>query len=105
MSIFVDSIGIEINLTVVDHDTEEVIPITVGLGVLTLIAVKPDGTTVAWVPTVVDGPNGTAQYKTVAGDLTQHGSYIIHGNWNPTAGGEDFYADLHRFVVLDRPKL
>jgi hypothetical protein len=104
MSIFVDSVGIEINLAVVDHETEAVIPITAGLGTLTLIVQKPDNTYDTWTPVVVDGPNGTAQYVTVVDDLNQVGTYILHGHWDPVSAAQDFYADLHRFNVLDRPK-
>jgi len=102
MTVYVDTIGFELNLTVIDEDTEAAIDVSSGLGTLTLNVEKPDESVVVWTPTVTNGPAGTAQYKTVAGDLDQVGTYTIQGHWNPTDAGEDFFSETLLLTVRDR---
>lgn len=102
MTVYVDTIGFEFNLTVIDDDTEEVIDISSGNGTLTLDVRKPDGTTATWDPVIVSGPDGTAQYKTEDGDLDQVGTYSIQGNWDPVSVDEKFWSSKLRLTVRDR---
>lgn len=102
MTVYVDTIGFEFNLTVIDDDTEAVIDISAGNGTLTLDVEKPDETIVVWTPTIINGAAGTAQYKTVDGDLDQVGTYTIQGHWDPVSADEDFYSDTLLVTVRDR---
>lgn len=102
MTVYVNTIGFELNLTVVDDDDESVIDIDPGNGTFTLDVRRPDGTTTTWTPTIINGPAGTAQYKTVDGDLDLVGTYTIQGHWDPVSAGEDFWSSKLRITVRDR---
>lgn len=102
MTVYVDTIGFEFNFTVVDDDTEAAIDISAGNGALTLDVCKPDRTTATWTPTVINGPAGTAQYKTADGDLDQVGTYCIQGHWDPVSPDEDFWSCKIRVTIRDR---
>jgi hypothetical protein len=103
--LYVDTIGFEFNLTVIDDDTEDPIDISEVNGTLTLDVEKPNGDKVVWSPSIIDGPNGIAQYKTVAGNLDQVGTYTIQGHWDPVSAGEDFWSDMLTVTVRNRAAL
>lgn len=102
MTVYVDTIGFELDLTIIDDDTEAAIDISAGNGTLTLDVRKPDESTVTWTPTIINGVAGTAQYKTVDGDLDQVGTYTIQGHWDPASADEDFWSSKLRLTIRDR---
>lgn len=102
MSVYVDTIGFELNLTVTDQDDGSIIDITAGLGTLTLDVKKPDGSIHVWTPTVILGTAGTAQYKSVSGDFDQVGTYCLNGHWDPVSPDEDFFSEPIYITVRDR---
>lgn len=102
MTAYVDTIGFELDLTVVDEETEAAIDISPANGALTIDVRKPDDSVVTWTPTVVNGISGIAQYVTVDGDLDQAGTYSLQLNWNPTSPGQNYWSTKFRLTVRER---
>ena len=90
MATFKDTIGLRIKLKLN-------IDLTAG-GTVSVVALKPDGTSVTWVAVIEDAAAGLIYYDTLSGDLDQAGLWKVNAKWGPTAGGT-FYGETACFSV------
>jgi hypothetical protein len=101
MSVYKDTVGFTLNLTVTDLGTGAPIDISVSNGALALSVTKPNGVAATWLPSIVSGPAGLASYATVTGNLDQVGTYTIIPQWDPT-GDSVYWAEPICLTVRDR---
>ena len=95
MAIYIRTVGLTVNVTT-DWD------VRAAAGVLTLAVTRPDGDTLRWALTIVNGWNGTtgtAYCVTAPGELELAGSYTLQGEWVPAGTTQRFMTNKVTMTV------
>jgi bacillopeptidase F (M6 metalloprotease family) len=95
--IFIDSVGITINITCRDYDYNLLDMSTATI--TELVVRKPSGDEVIWDATVDGTSHEILKYVTVDGDLDESGSYLVQGKIQ--IGSWLGYSETFEFKVYD----
>jgi len=72
--------GIPIDVTILDCPTDAPADLT-GATTVTFVFLKPDGTVMEKIGTIVDAANGLVRYNTVGNPSTATGDLDVPGTW------------------------